>query len=824
VVNLSEPFPVPDRNEAAPDTVYDSGRIHAIVREAAQRFANSAGWKRHVPWFLGALGKAAGLSRAYLYKNYPDESETPTAVRIAGWTNPLHDSSGEITDPRISRYESPYFQVVQSAVSVGRSLCWHARLADARIAELVASASLSALVVVPIFAGDEWWGFLGAQIGRISTDSPEGFPVEVLENVLWTVATLIGGAARTAGVQQALRWSERLQRIQRDMAVTVSRGSVASEAIEELLSVICELGSFDSGAIELCWEDQHSPTAVHGSPPVDSMATWCESCRPDVVNATKNAKPVYVDAAQIEACTATCPIRASATHSYAVIPIVYENAVAGLLMLFSDQRSRVPAAVRRSIEAVATEIAMVISRVRADQLRRRSDERVLDLAKRLKLAVDAGQVAVWELDSENQTIRLDHSFGQMLGLASDTREIPIEHMLELMEPQYTKRVREAIALGAEPWPEDRALELRLAQKGGPAHWIAVRWQRLSSPGEPLRLIGTAVDVTGFKRVQEELTRAKREATESSAAKSEFLGKMSHEFRTPLNAILGSIQMMRRDSVGDESALALLERSAKHLLSMVENILDQSRMEAGRLQIQPEPVDLAAFLSAVSEHGRLLSQRRGLSFVLERISDLPLTVSFDSGRVRQVLDNLIANATKYTEKGGISLTVRWRNASLRFAVKDTGRGIPAEERDGVFLPFRHSGTGSGTGLGLAISNEITTLMGSRIWLATTEGRGSTFWFTIRTPALSEGRIMPYEDSVTAALLEDRLPSSELIDRLSHAVQMGDVNAVQQLVDEGRSRFPEAVAFLEHVANLAREFQIRALKDTLRHALSSIHEGS
>ena len=322
-----------------------------------------------------------------------------------------------------------------------------------------------------------------------------------------------------------------------------------------------------------------------------------------------------------------------------------------------------------------------------------------------------------------------------------------------------------------------------------------------------------------ERAKEEAERARREAERANAAKSEFLSRMSHELRTPMNSILGFAQIMEMQAIDEKQGqrVAHITKAGRHLLQLINEVLDMARVEAGQLSFSPEPVRIGSAIAIAVDLVRPLCQQNELHLEVETGERSELFVRADQQRLSQVLLNLLSNAIKYNrQRGQIRIYSERREQNcLRVCVSDTGIGIDPEKLSRLFEPFERLGADpsiEGTGLGLALSKRLVEEMGGKIGLDTTYGAGSTFWIEL---PLTEGSLKQLSDEPKSApnlettksckilYIEDNLDNLQVIEHVLQAYpQIELITAMQgQLgIDLAREHLPSLILLDLHLPDI------------------------
>jgi ammonium transporter len=410
------------------------------------------------------------------------------------------------------------------------------------------------------------------------------------------------------------------------------------------------------------------------------------------------------------------------------IPVMAGSTVVGVLEFFSDEPLAVDAELLELLLSVGTQLGRVVERQRSEEAR-------------LRALIDNMPANVYLRDLDGRFILVNRQYEDFWLLPPDgvqgktLFEVAALTKVDLTPEQNARADRIVLATG-----EPHRRETQVVRRGKEHVFADVRFPVVDSSGRVVAVAGIDIDITAEKRSEAELAEllrrmemARDAAMEAGAAKTHFLANISHELRTPLNAIIGFTRIVSRNSEAlperQVDNLSKVLVSAEHLLALIDEILDLSRIEAGEVALDISETSVTEVLREVTDSLEPLVERPRVQLVVDADTALPRVVT-DRDKLKQILLNLVSNAVKYTDEGTIAVRAEAVDGRLRIDVSDTGIGIPAEELGRIFDEFHQadgaiSPTRPGTGLGLTISRRLARTLGGDVTVESTPGVGSTF---------------------------------------------------------------------------------------------------
>lgn len=402
------------------------------------------------------------------------------------------------------------------------------------------------------------------------------------------------------------------------------------------------------------------------------------------------------------------------------------------------------------------EVTHIVGSARNISERKKLEEKMKELSRRYKMATSAAGIGVWKLNLENDELIWDEYMLEIYEIDSDDEygyESWAEHIYYKDREETSQKFKQAV--------ENNEIfdhEFRIKNDSGMIKYIkAFGRPVLDDQGNATEVIGVNYEITqrekALKKLEEyskelklknvELEQARDKAREASRAKSEFLSTMSHEIRTPMNSIIGMAELLQDTDLSEQQKkyVNIFQNAGESLLTLINDILDLSKIEAGRVEIEKKEFNLVNTVGNVAEMISVRAYKKGLEMPLRISSEVPECVIGDPERLRQILINLLGNAVKFTETGQVFLDLKidanfseGEKKKVIFAVKDTGIGIAEEKQKNIFNSFTQADASStrkygGTGLGLTISKQLVELMDGEIWLKSSPELGSTFYFSL-----------------------------------------------------------------------------------------------
>ncbi len=381
-----------------------------------------------------------------------------------------------------------------------------------------------------------------------------------------------------------------------------------------------------------------------------------------------------------------------------------------------------------------------------DQLRQ-TNSALGNSASRASTELESARVGLWDVpDAAHPRFLVTDSFRAITGYTSDEFNAIFVDLKKFIHADDVSVLRDAFAGGQERMSRIR-VDFRMLTKTCGYRWFSARARYIPNPDGTTRISGSLQDINVVKAAEEALRTSRDQTRAANKTKSDFIGVMSHEVRTPLNAILGSVEVLKRGRHDNETAelIGLIDDAGRGLLAIVNDLLDVTRIDAGRMEIAREPLDITAALTRTVEFWGAQAREKGLDLTVDctQAEGLPLLV-LDAGRVRQIVGNLPSNAIKFTDTGSVVTRISAHEGEegrvdVIISVIDTGPGVPGAVAEAIFSAFEQApGAASrgGAGLGLFISRRLARMMGGDLTLEPARTKGAHFRLT-----LSAARVDP-----------------------------------------------------------------------------------
>ncbi|WP_309400738.1 PAS domain-containing hybrid sensor histidine kinase/response regulator [Cerasicoccus maritimus] len=389
--------------------------------------------------------------------------------------------------------------------------------------------------------------------------------------------------------------------------------------------------------------------------------------------------------------------------------------------------------------------------------RKKAEKELSHLYQRFQLATSSARIGIWEYDFELQSLVWDSIMHEIYRLPPKRLSHSLSCWSRVIIPEDYPMFKSTLETAMERGGNYR-LNYRIAWPGGDIRYITGNaLVQLNDNGQPARIIGSSWDVTEQKRAEQDAIAAKNTAEDANRAKSAFLAMMSHEIRTPMNGVLGMIQALKESTLNTEQQdfVDTIETSSGSLMTIIDDILDYSKVEAGRLALDPRPLNVASIIKGALTLYSTHADEKKLELIHRIEDDVPPAVLGDEMRIRQVLVNLISNAIKFTDRGRVTVKLSAKrladdSVELHFSVSDTGIGFSKEQANTIFEPFVQADASitrrhGGTGLGLAISRRLVELMGGKIWCESSRLLGTIFHFTIASRIIDPNSLKVKNDA-------------------------------------------------------------------------------
>lgn len=380
--------------------------------------------------------------------------------------------------------------------------------------------------------------------------------------------------------------------------------------------------------------------------------------------------------------------------------------------------------------------------------RKNSEMQLSESEAHHRLALQAANLGTWRVNEADGIAELDARLVRMLGGPAKAEKRPIEQLFDALHPADKKRVRKTIE-DANLNQSSYTVEFRLNRTDGNVRWLRDTARPIIMGGRIKHWIGAVADITDQRLFEESLKEAQQIAEAANRSRGEFLANMSHEIRTPMTAILGHSDILHEELVDSENRQTIdtIRRNGKYLLQIINDILDLSKIDAGKMEMETELVQPEQLIGDLRSLMEVRAEEKKISLQFTFEGEIPKTIETDAIRLRQILLNLIGNAIKFTDTGGVEVKIRYLSSTnhMRIDVADSGIGITDKDLRNLFQPFTQADASTtrnfgGTGLGLSISRRLAIALGGNIEVQSEVGRGSRFVVTVDCGNIRHGELI------------------------------------------------------------------------------------
>lgn len=725
--------------------------LQAVAASSAE-LLQQGDWKQSVPQVLEVLGKGTGVSRTFIFKTHPESPEGEVIVSMPfEWVT--EGVQPDIDNPIMQNLPLSDIAPRWAELAMQKQVISGFKKDFIEEEQMLLNEDVVFILIIPIFVDGMLWGAIGFDD---CDGTHEWINVEI--ELLQSVADNIGAAIERQRRERLLHQREAILSAVAYSSEQLLQYTNWEDAIDTILARLGE--ETDASRVYIFQRHMDSPDDVAI---VSQRYEWvADGIKPEIDNPelqdfpmgevfpgwvanVSQRKSVYSFADDFApGSMAREVINEQGIQSVLVMPIWVNNTWWGVIGFDECTGTRVWE--QTEIDALQS----AINNLSATIERQLSDAQLREAYALLDQAQSIGQMGNWEWDVRTGDLYWSDEIYRINNLEPGSIPATYEGWISFIHPDDRGMVQKAVeeALGGTPYD----IESQIVWPDGTIRYAQNRGAVLfDENGQPLKMRGITLDITERKLAEqqvqtqnESLVKANRElavtrkqAETASKLKSQFLATMSHELRTPLNAVIGYAQLQLAGMVGEltDEQYGFQERilaNAQHLLMLINEVLDLSKIEAGRLELVQKPFNLRHCLTGIVQQNRILADDKGLAFELNFDDRLPETIVGDEGRIKQIIINLVSNAIKFTDAGSVTIdTVLYNKDSWRITVTDTGIGIAPHLQETVFDEFRQAENGlerGGTGLGLAIVRKLVLMMGGNIRLNSEVGKGSAFIIT------------------------------------------------------------------------------------------------